>query len=153
MRGTQLAYEIFFRALGYFIELQEFWYDVDGNLIEINPTDESKSTFFAYNTYGELIDPIPYPRRDPRYFFGAQDNSKENLIKKFDNESFEWEQLSFDKNNNIISNSENNFKNNKLNQLEISNENDNLKKKTGKKTKISKENIIKIPIKKNKIQK
>jgi hypothetical protein len=120
VRGTRLAYEIFFRALGYFIELQEFWYDVDGNLIEINPTDESKSTFFAYNTYGELIDPIPYPRRDPRYFFGAQDNSKENLIKKFDNESFEWEQLSFDKNNNIISNSENNFKNNKSNYVRIS---------------------------------
>ena len=120
VRGTQLAYEIFFRALGYFIELQEFWYDVDGNLIEINAKDESKSTFFAYNVNGELIDSIPYPRRDPRYFFGAQDSSKDGLIKKFEDDTFNWDNEAFERNSNIIANSGNNFKNNKSNYVRVS---------------------------------
>ena len=50
IRGTKLAYELFFNALGYNTTIQEFWYDSDGNLIEINTDDESKSTFYAYTT-------------------------------------------------------------------------------------------------------
>ena len=65
IRGTKLAYELFFNALGYNTTIQEFWYDNDGNLIEINPDNESLSTFYAYNTDGSLISPA-IPRIDPR---------------------------------------------------------------------------------------
>ena len=66
VRGTRLAYELFFNALGYNTTLQEFWYDSNGDLIEVNPVDESLSTFFAYNERGELLDTPPLPRPDPR---------------------------------------------------------------------------------------
>ena len=66
VRGTKLAYELFFNALGYITKIEEFWYDENGDLIEINTDDESSSTFYAYKTTGELIDNPPVPRRDPR---------------------------------------------------------------------------------------
>ena len=65
IRGTKLAYELFFNALGYNTTIQEFWYDSDGNLIEINPDDESLSTYYAYQIDGTLISPA-IPRLDPR---------------------------------------------------------------------------------------
>ena len=68
VRGTKLAYDLFFNALGYDITIQEFWYDSDGNLIEINEEDESKSTFFAYTREGGLIDNPPVARKDPRQY-------------------------------------------------------------------------------------
>ena len=65
IRGTKLAYELFFNALGYNTTIQEFWYDSDGNLIEINPDNELLSTYYAYTTSGTLISPA-LPRQDPR---------------------------------------------------------------------------------------
>lgn len=96
IRGTRLAYELFFGALGYNIDIQEFWYDEDGNLIEINSYDDSASTFFAYREDGSLIDSPPIPRPDPRRFRNSTTsnfiNSKSNLIRvnisESKNESF-----------------------------------------------------------------
>ena len=65
VRGTRLSYEMFFGALGYDIELQEFWTNGDGELIEINPLDESKSTFVTYSTTGEQL--TSTIDTDPRY--------------------------------------------------------------------------------------
>lgn len=65
-RGTKLAYELFFGAMGYDIEMLEHWFDADGNLIEINPDDLENSTFFAYTTDGTPVDNIQVPHIDPR---------------------------------------------------------------------------------------
>lgn len=85
IRGTKLAYEIFFGALGYNIDIQEFWYDDEGALIEINSENNSLSTFFAYRDDGSLIDSPPIPRRDPRRFRNTTTsnfiNSKSNIIR------------------------------------------------------------------------
>jgi hypothetical protein len=125
VRGTHLAYELFFNALGYNITMQEFWYDSDGNLIEINSEDESLSTFFAYGTGGELLDNPPLPRLDPR---------KYNPILSNDNNSFSSPYIrilnsdgtiSFQKNDDIIINKKNNsitqnvFVNNKSNYVRL----------------------------------
>lgn len=79
VRGTRLTYELFFNALGYSTTLQEFWYDSDGNLIEINTDDESQSTFYAYKTDGSLIDNPPYPRKDPRKNNNLLNNNYNNF--------------------------------------------------------------------------
>ena len=57
LRGTRLSYEMFFGALGYDIELLEFWYNEEGNLVEIDPYEYSGgiSTFHLYDTVGRLI--------------------------------------------------------------------------------------------------
>lgn len=125
VRGTRLAYELFFNALGYNITLQEFWYDSNGDLIEINSENESKSTFFGYGTNGELLDNPPLPRKDPR---------KNNPILSNDNNFFPSSYIrilnsdgtiSFQKNENIIINKKTNnilqnvFSNNKSNYVRL----------------------------------
>lgn len=85
IRGTKLAYELFFGALGYKISIQEFWYDENGFLIDINTEDPQNSTFYAYNTDGTFVDSPPVPRNDPRKNSGTSDsvlrNSKSNYIR------------------------------------------------------------------------
>lgn len=84
IRGTNLSYELFFNALGYDIDLQEFWYDDESNLIEIDPVDDSLSTFYRYNTLGIGLDSPPYPRPDPRRFVNTNDvfrNNKSNYVR------------------------------------------------------------------------
>lgn len=66
IRGTKLAYELFFGALGYDIKLLEYWFDENGDLIEINPVDDSLSTFYAINTDGMPLEEAPIPHNDPR---------------------------------------------------------------------------------------
>jgi len=68
IRGTKLSYDLFFGALGYDIELLEFWNDGDGNLIEINPYDEDLSTFHTYSTFGYLLNDELYAAEDPRRY-------------------------------------------------------------------------------------
>jgi hypothetical protein len=85
IRGTTLAYELFFGALGYNIQLQEFWYDSDGFLIDINPFDDSLSTFYRYNLDGSFVDDPPIARPDPRRFASPNNdyfkNSKSNIVR------------------------------------------------------------------------
>ena len=52
VRGTVFCYELFFESLGYDIVLYEFWYDNTGNLVSIDPNDDSKSTYLRYNVNG-----------------------------------------------------------------------------------------------------
>lgn len=65
-RGTKLAYELFFGALGYDIQLLEYWFDKNGNLIEIDPEDFENSTFYAYKTDGNPLSDIQTEEIDPR---------------------------------------------------------------------------------------
>jgi hypothetical protein len=125
IRGTKLTYDLFFNALGYITTLQEFWYDNDGNLIEINSEDESLSTFYAYSTDGSLIDNPPYPRLDPRKnnnLLGNDYNSIGNYIKVLNSDgSISYKSKSdltgiIDKTNNYDVNV---FKNNKSNYIRI----------------------------------
>lgn len=124
VRGTKLTYELFFNALGYTTTFEEFWYDNDGNLIEINSDDESKSTFYAYSTDGSLLDNPPYPRPDPR--------KNNNLLSNDYNDFGEYIRILnsngsisyIPKNNVILSDKNNNFdvnvfKNNKSNYVKI----------------------------------
>ena len=116
--------ELFFNALGYTTTFEEFWYDNDGNLIEINSDDESKSTFYAYSTDGSLLDNPPYPRPDPR--------KNNNLLSNDYNDFGEYIRILnsngsisyIPKNNVILSDKNNNFdvnvfKNNKSNYVKI----------------------------------
>jgi hypothetical protein len=123
-RGTRLTYELFFNALGYTTTFEEFWYDNDGNLIEINSKDESKSTFYAYSTDGALIDNPPYPRPDPRKNNNLLSNDYNNFGDYLrilnSNGSFSY----IPKNNIILPIKNNNFdidvfKNNKSNYVKI----------------------------------
>lgn len=66
IRGTKLAYELFFGALGYKISIQEFWYDDEGYLVDIDPIDPTASTFYRYKTDGSFVDSPPVPVPDPR---------------------------------------------------------------------------------------
>jgi hypothetical protein len=124
VRGTKLAYELFFNALGYITTLQEFWYDNDGSLIEINPEDDSKSTFYAYSTTGALVDNPPYPRPDPRKNNNLLSNDYNNLgnyIRVLNSDGTISYQLKEDislpiKNNNYDVNV---FKNNKSNYMKV----------------------------------
>jgi hypothetical protein len=99
VRGTKLAYELFFGALGYNTSIQEFWYDKNGDLIEINSDDESLSTFYAYNTDGTLLDNPPLPRDDPR---------KDNILFSNDYNDFGNYVRMTDTNGNILFSDENN---------------------------------------------
>ena len=121
IRGTKLAYQIFFRALGYNLKLEEFWYDSDGNLIEINSDDESASTFYAYNTKGELIDNPPFPRPDPRLYFGSDivRNAPSGYLKQYENGKLIYKKQNFINNKSLIRNSNNNFINNKSNYIRV----------------------------------
>jgi hypothetical protein len=66
IRGTNLAYELFFGALGYNISISEFWYDDEGYLVDINPLDPNNSTFYRYKTDGTPVDLPQVPVLDPR---------------------------------------------------------------------------------------
>jgi len=85
IRGTLLSYELFFGALGYNIKIEEFWYDEDGFLIEIDPREDSSSSFFRYNQFGTLVDDPPVRQPDPRNFVNAEKNifrnNKSNIIR------------------------------------------------------------------------
>ena len=104
VRGTRLAYELFFNALGYDTTLQEFWYDDNGDLIEINSENESLSTFFAYNERGELLDTPPLPRLDPRKYNPILSNDYNTLptsyIRVLNNDG----SISYQKNEDIVIN-------------------------------------------------
>ncbi len=76
-RGSRLSYELFFGSLGFDINLLEFWYDNEGNLVEINSTDESKSTFNKYATDGTPI--YSLVNNDPR---GKNNNQAYNINNK-----------------------------------------------------------------------
>jgi hypothetical protein len=121
LRGTKLAYEIFFNALGYNLKLEEFWYDKDGNLIEINSEDETLSTYYAYNTSGEFIDNPPFPRSDPRLHFGSDNlrNAPSGYLKTFENNKLTYKKQNFINNKQLINNSNNNFINNKSNYIRV----------------------------------
>lgn len=76
LRGTKLSYELFFSALGYDIELLEYWFDADGNLIEMNYEDEALSSFYAfryessyhaYSSDGAPLEDVQTAHMDPRY--------------------------------------------------------------------------------------
>ena len=85
IRGSVLSYHLFFGALGYDVELQEFWWDDEGNLIEIDPKDDTQSTFYAYRTDGTAVDDPQIPRPDPRRFSDPNGdvfiNSKSNYLR------------------------------------------------------------------------
>jgi hypothetical protein len=121
LRGTKLAYEIFFNALGYNLKLEEFWYDKDGNLIEINSEDETLSTYYAYNTSGEFIDNPPFSRPDPRLHFGSDNlrNAPSGYLKTFENNKLTYKKQNFINNKQLVSNSNNNFINNKSNYIRV----------------------------------
>lgn len=84
IRGTESAYELFFTILGYDIEIFEYWFNSEGNLVEFNLTYPENSTFKCYDTNGrELPEYDTY--EDPRYFLNNTQNktvnNKSNFIK------------------------------------------------------------------------
>ncbi len=99
LKGTKLAYELFFGALGYDIEIDEFWWNEAQQLIQINDfalDDEEfesgnplqgrkKSTFYAYSTDSTLIGNRETAFPDPRRFADPNNpinkNSKSNYIR------------------------------------------------------------------------
>jgi len=66
IRGTKAAYELFFGAIGYNISLNEFWYDENGDLVEIDAYDELKTTYTGYDISGSLKNNVKQKQNDPR---------------------------------------------------------------------------------------
>lgn len=84
IRGTDLAYNLFFNAIGYNITLQEFWYNDKSDLIEINPYDDTLSSFYRYDTNGVNLDSPPFANKDPRRFVNNDNvfvNNKTNYVR------------------------------------------------------------------------
>jgi len=84
IRGTLTSYELFFGVLGYDIEMFEFWFDENENLVEINMTDQSKSSFLKYNLNGELLKDQFQTLEDPRVNINMDNiykNNKSNYIR------------------------------------------------------------------------
>lgn len=85
IRGSILSYELFFGALGYNVDIEEFWWDNNGSLIEIDPINNNDSSYYAYRTDGTNIDDPPIPRNDPRRFASPLNsvtvNSKSNYVR------------------------------------------------------------------------
>lgn len=75
-RGTRLSYELFFSSLGFDIELLEFWYDNNGRLVEVNPTNPSESKFTAYDSSGL---PLLNEANDPRVLVNTIGNYNINM--------------------------------------------------------------------------
>ena len=73
IRGTKAAYELFFGAIGYNIRLNEFWYDQNGDLVEIDSYNELNTTYIGYNTSGSLKNNISEKQNDPRKFVPKQE--------------------------------------------------------------------------------
>lgn len=103
IKGTKLAYDLFFNVIGYNIEIDEFWYDDDGNLVQLEeskleddryPTDPSNplsgrlyNTFFRFDMNGVQIDDPQIPVKDPRSKSNSINsvfkNSKTNYIRPY----------------------------------------------------------------------
>lgn len=91
VRGTKAAYELFFGAMGYNIRLNEFWYDENGDLVEIDPYDELKTTYIGYYTDGSLKNNVAQKQKDPRknmskqerYIFNIQ-SENDKVIRLYD---------------------------------------------------------------------
>lgn len=70
IRGTKLSYELFFNALGFDIKLEEFWFNNDGNLVQIDviedDTGDVNSTYLTYDTSGAPVLTGPELNKDPR---------------------------------------------------------------------------------------
>ena len=66
IRGTAASYELFFGALGYDVDLEEYWFDANGALIEVRPFGGGDSTFFAYSRTGAQLDDFQIAHMDPR---------------------------------------------------------------------------------------
>ncbi len=91
--GTKQAYDLFFNALGYDIKLEEFWFDSDGNLVEVspydyvvseeNPSGGLLSTFYRYTTEGIAMDEPPVQRPDPRQFADPNNDFDFNSKSKY----------------------------------------------------------------------
>jgi hypothetical protein len=99
LRGTKLAYELFFGALGYDIVVDEFWWNDNNQLIQIDDfalDDEEfpinhplqgrkKSTFYAYLTdstpVGNQEIAFPDPRRFADYKNPITKNAKSNYVR------------------------------------------------------------------------
>lgn len=99
LRGTKLSYELFFGALGYDIVIDEFWWNDNNQLIQIDDfalDDEEfpighplvgrkKSTFYAYLTdstpVGNQEVAFPDPRRFANHKNPVNKNSKSNYIR------------------------------------------------------------------------
>ena len=92
IRGTKAAYELFFSAIGYNIRLNEFWYDQDGDLVEIDAYNELDTTYIGYKTDGSLKDNIAKKQNDPRkdipkqerYIFTIQSDSNGAAIRSYE---------------------------------------------------------------------
>lgn len=92
IRGTKAAYELFFSAIGYNIKLNEFWYDQDGDLVEIDPYSVSETTYIGYKTDGTLKNNISYKQKDPRkdvlkqerYIFNIENDSSGVAIRSYE---------------------------------------------------------------------
>lgn len=121
VRGTKLAYQIFFQALGYNLKLEEFWYDSNGNLVEVSSDPNVPSTYYAYNTSGELLDSPPYPRPDPRVYYGSERllNAPNGYLKTYSGTKPTYVKQSYVSNKSLLSNSGSNFVNNKSNYVRV----------------------------------
>lgn len=71
IRGTTAAYELFFGALGYEVDILEFWFDGDENLVEINTTTPENTTFRKYDIFGRSLDEQYQTYEDPRPYVGT----------------------------------------------------------------------------------
>lgn len=89
IRGTKLSYELFFNALGFDIRLEEFWFNSDGNLVQIDvvedDTGDFNSTYLTYDTSGAPVLTGPELNKDPRKFNGTNNayniSNKSNYIR------------------------------------------------------------------------
>lgn len=84
IRGTPLAYELFFNAIGCDIDLLEFWYDDNSNLVEINPYNESASTYLTYDANGIQVESNVLtidPRAKVSTAYAYNKNNKSNYVK------------------------------------------------------------------------
>jgi len=85
IRGTQAAYELFFEALGYDIEIMQFWFDDNENLVEINTTDPNASSFDTYDITGRRLAEADQTYSDPRtkvdYNNSHTKNNKSNYMR------------------------------------------------------------------------
>ena len=92
IRGTKAAYELFFSAIGYNIRLNEFWYDENGDLVEIDPYDELSTTYVGYKTNGSLKNNVMEKQNDPRknvskqerFIFHVEADSNDSIIRSYE---------------------------------------------------------------------
>lgn len=92
IRGTKAAYELFFSALGYNIRLNEFWYDQNGDLVEIDPYSELNTTYIGYRVDGSLKNNIAEKQDDPRknvpkqerYIFHIENDDNGTTVRSYE---------------------------------------------------------------------